>query len=104
MLEPRPRMTSARPPEIGVERRVALEDADGIVRAEHGDGGAEMDAGRARGDRGEHDIAGGHREVVGVVLADAEEVDADLVGEDALLDEAADRLRRATAGGRRASS
>ena len=41
----------------------------------------------------EHDVGGGHREVVGVVLADAEEVDADLVGEHALLDDAADRLR-----------
>ena len=36
--------------------------------------------------------AGRQREVVGVVLADPEEVHADLVGEDALLDEVADRL------------
>ena len=48
---------------------------------------------RARGDRGEHDVAGGHRELVGVVLADAEEVDPDPVGEHALLDHAADRVR-----------
>jgi hypothetical protein len=50
-------------------------------------------ASRAGRDRREHDIAGRHREKVGVVLADSEEVDADLVGEDALLDHVSDRLR-----------
>ena len=85
-------MTSARPPEIAFERGVALEHADRVVRAQHGDRRAEVDPRRARGDRGEHHVAGRHREVVGVVLADAEEVDADLVGEDALLDDVADRL------------
>ena len=45
-----------------------------------------------RGDGGEHDVTGGHREVVGVVLADAEEVDPDLFGEDAFLHHVADRL------------
>ena len=77
----------------GVERGVALEHADRIVRAQHGDGGPDADAGRARGDRGEHDVGGRQREVIGVVFADPEEVDADLVGEDALLDEVPDRLR-----------
>ena len=51
-----------------------------------------MDAARAGRDRGEGEVAGGHREGIGVVLADPEEVDADLVGEDALLDDAADGL------------
>ena len=76
-----------------VERRVALEHADRIVRAQDGDGGPDVDPGRARGDRGEHDVGGRQREVVGVVLTDPEEVDADLVGEDALFDEVPDRLR-----------
>jgi hypothetical protein len=76
-----------------VQGRVALEDADGIVGAEHDHCRAEMNSGRARGDGGENDVAGGHREVVGVVLADAEEVDADPVGEHALVDEDADRFR-----------
>ena len=76
----------------GVERGVALEHPDRVVRAQHGDGRAEADAVRPRGDRGEHHVGGRHREVVGVVFADAEEVHADLVGEDALLDDVADRL------------
>jgi len=52
-----------------------------------------MDASCARRDRRQHDIAGGHREEVGVVLSDSEEVDADLVSEDALLDHVSDRFR-----------
>ena len=76
-----------------VERGVALKHPDGIVRAQDGDRRPDVDAVRACGDRGEHDVGGGQREVVGVVLADPEEVDADLVGEDALLDEVPDRLR-----------
>ena len=71
---------------------VALEHADRIVRAEDGDGRTEMDARRARRDRSQDHVAGRHGPVVGVMLADAEEVDADLVGEHALLDDAADRL------------
>ena len=51
-----------------------------------------MDSGRAGGDRGEDDVAGGHREVARVVFADAEEVDPDLIGEHALLDDASDRF------------
>ena len=51
------------------------------------------DAVGTRGDRAEHHVGGRQREVVGVVFADAEEVDADLVGQDALLDDVADRLR-----------
>ena len=51
-----------------------------------------MDAGGARSDRGEHHVAGRQREVSGVVLANPEEIHADLVGEHALLDDVADRL------------
>ena len=76
-----------------VERRVALEDPDRIVRAQDGDRGPDVDPGRARGDRGEDDVRGRQREVIGVVFTDPDEVDADLVGEDALLDEVPDRLR-----------
>ena len=75
-----------------VERGVALKHADGIVRAQDGDRRPDADAGRARGDRGEHHVGGGQREVIGVVLADPEEVDADLVGKDTLFDEVPDRL------------
>ena len=44
------------------------------------------------GDRAEHDVGGRHREVIGVVFADPEEVHPDLVGKDALFDDIADRL------------
>ena len=77
----------------GVERRVALEHTDRVVRAQDRDRGAEVDAARARRDGAEHHVTGRHRKVVGVVLADPEEVDADLLGEDALFDDVADRLR-----------
>ena len=46
-----------------------------------------------RRDRGEHHVGGGQGPGIGVVLADPEEVDPDLVGEDAVLDEVPDRLR-----------
>ena len=49
------------------------------------------------GDRGEHDLGRRDREVVAVVLADAEEVEAELVGEHGLVDDVADDLRRAAA-------
>src|SRR3712207_7294665 len=47
-----------------------------------------------RSDRGEHDVGRRHREVGPVVLADAEVVDADLVGEHALGDDVTHDLRR----------
>ena len=46
----------------------------------------------ARGDRGQHDLGRGDGEVVAVVLADAEEVEAELVGEHGLVDDVADDL------------
>jgi hypothetical protein len=49
-------------------------------------------AGRACRDRAEHDVGRRHREVTGVMLADAEEVSADLLGQDSLLDDVPDRL------------
>jgi hypothetical protein len=51
------------------------------------------DAARAPGDRGQHDLGRRDGEVGAVVLADADEVDAQLVGEDGLLDDVADDLR-----------
>src|SRR5260370_15850684 len=59
--------------------------------AEYGDGGAE---GYTRGptwDRGQHDVGSGHGEVIGVMLADAEEVETDLLRQYALLDDVANR-------------
>jgi hypothetical protein len=54
---------------------------------------SEADTDGACGDGAERYVGGRHREVIGVVLSDSEEVDADLVGEDALFDDVPDRLR-----------
>ena len=93
MKEPRPRITSARPSETRVERREALEDPHGIVRAEHRDGRAEPDVARLPGDRREHDVGRGDREVRAVVLAEPEEVEPEPVGQHGLGDDVAHHLR-----------
>jgi len=77
-----------------VEGREVLEDTDRIVGAEHGDRAREADRGRSFGRRGEHDSRGGDSELGPVVLADAEHVEADLVGELDLLEQVAQPLRR----------
>ena len=56
---------------------------------------------RARGRGGEHDGRRGDGEVGPVVLADAEDVEPDLVGELDLLDQVAEALLRAEDGARR---
>ena len=71
----------------------ALKHADRIVGRQHRHGRAEPDALGAACDRGQHDFRRGDREVRAVVLADADGIDADLVGENRLLDEIADDLR-----------
>jgi hypothetical protein len=53
---------------------------------------AEPDPRRPSRDGGEDDLGGGHREIGTVVLADAEEVEPELVGEDRLVDDVADDL------------
>jgi hypothetical protein len=52
-----------------------------------------VDSCRPCGDGREHHVGGRQREIVGVVLADPEEVHADLVCQDPLLYEIPDRLR-----------
>ncbi len=76
----------------GIEGGEALVDADGIVGAEDGDRGAESDAAGAAGDRGEEDFGRADGEVRAVVLADAEEVHAQLVGQLRLGDDVAEDL------------
>ena len=46
-----------------------------------------------RGDGGQHDLGSGDGEVGAVVLADAESIDADRIGQDRLLDDMAKHLR-----------
>src|ERR1700720_3476549 len=90
MLDPRPRMTSARPPEIAfsVEYRWNTRTGSSELRTVT----AEADSFGAGRDRGEHHVAGRHREVLGVMLANPEEVHAGVFGEDALFDHVANCL------------
>jgi len=90
-LPPTPTQTGKRPDSVC--GTTALKHADGIVRAQYGDCRPDADASRACGDRGEHHVGGGQREVIGVVFTDPEEVDADLVGEDTLFHDVPDCLR-----------
>src|SRR5207244_1882638 len=63
-----------------------LEDAYRVVGAENRDGGAKMNVCGPRGDRGEDDFGCRDGKVRAVVFADADEGQADLVGELSLLD------------------
>ena len=76
-----------------VERRELLEHAHRIVRAEHADGARQPDVLRALGHCREGDRRRRDGEVRAVVLADAEDVEPDLVGERRLLDQVAQALR-----------
>ena len=76
-----------------------LEDADGVVGAEDGDGAREADRRGARGDGRERHGGGGDGEVAAVVLADAEDVEPELVGQLGLLEQVLEALLRGDAGG-----
>ena len=90
--EPRPSVTSARPFEtaLSVEKRwntrIGSSD-DSTVTAE-----PSQIRLRAPGDGGEHHVGRGDREVGPMMLADAEGIDAGLVGQHAFLDHVADDL------------
>jgi hypothetical protein len=77
-----------------VERREVLEDAHRVVRADHADRARQADALRARGAGREHDGRRGDDEVGPVMLADAEHVEPDLVGQLDLLQQVAHALAR----------
>ena len=79
--------------ETAFEGGEALVDPDGVVGAEDGDGGAEPDPLGAAGDGREQDLGGADGEVGAVVLADAEEVHADPVGQLGLGDDVAEDPR-----------
>jgi hypothetical protein len=77
-----------------VEGRKALEHPDRIVGAQHGYGAREADPFRALGGGRQHDGRGGDHIVGPVMFAEAEHVQADLIGQLDLLDEIAQALRR----------
>ena len=64
-----------------IDRRKLLEDAHRVVGAQHAHSACQPDRLRAFGSRREHDGRRRHCEVGPVVLADAEDVEPDLVGE-----------------------
>ena len=86
-----------------VEGGELLPDADRVFGAEHGDGGGEPDVFGARGGGGEDGDRGRGDEIGAVVLAEAVEIEPDLIGELDLLEQVAAGARRAIAGGRRSA-
>ena len=85
-------MISARPPGDRVEGGEALVDPDRVVGAQDSDRGAKPDAAGPGGDRAEEDFGRADGEVGTVVLADAEKVYADPVGQLGLGDDVAKDL------------
>jgi hypothetical protein len=81
-----------------VHGRELLEDADGIVGAQHRHGTGQADPLGARGGAREDDGGRRHREVGAVMLADAEDVEPDLVGQLDLLQQVADAVPRRAGG------
>ena len=73
--------------------RKLLEHPQRLVGREHGDGGAELDPLGRRRCRGDQGRGRGQRHRAGVVLAEAEEVQADVFGELHRLQDVTDRLR-----------
>ena len=81
-------------PSVGeqVEGGELLEDADGVGCGEDGDGAGEADALRDGGSGGEDDGGSGVEILGAVMLADAEDVEAGLVGEGDLDEEVAEAI------------
>ncbi len=75
-----------------------LEDADGIIGAEHRHRARQADALGPGGDRRQRDRRCRHSEVRPVMLTDGEQVEAELVGELGLLEQILEALLRADPG------
>ena len=82
-----------------VEGGEVLEDANGIVGAEHRYRGGKADLPGARGGGGQQDGRRGGDELLAVVFADAVDVDAGAIGELDLLEEMTDAFGAVFAGG-----
>ena len=94
MNEPRPAMISARPPESRSTVAKSWKTRTGSSELSTVDRARQPDPLRARRGRAEDDGRRRDGEVGPVVLADAEDVEPDLVGELDLLDQVAQPLRR----------
>jgi len=68
--------------------------AYGVCRAEYRHGTAELDLLRDTGNRGEHDLGGGHRHIGAMMFTDAVDIQADVVGELGFLDNLAEPSAR----------
>ena len=76
-----------------VECRETLENANGIVRAQHRHCGAQTNAPRATRDRRQQHLGSGDREIGAVMLADADEIYPKFVREHGLLEDVAQHPR-----------
>ena len=94
MNEPRPAMISARPPESRSSVAKSWKTRTGSSELSTVTALVRRILLRPRGGRGEHDRRRGDGEVGAVVLADAEDVEPDLVGELDLLEQVAQPLAR----------
>jgi hypothetical protein len=81
------------PPGYGIKGRKALKYADWIIRTEHRDSRAQSYAFRSPGNRGKNHLRRGYGEIGAMMLAEADEIDAQFVGEDGFVDDVADNLR-----------
>ena len=95
MNEPRPAMISARPPESRSSVANCWKTRTGSSELSTVTALVSRIRSRALGGRREHDRRRGDGEVGAVMLADAEDVEPDLVGELDLLDQVAEPLTRA---------
>ena len=69
----------------GVQGGKALEDADGVIGGQDRDGGAKLDPLGPPGDGGQHDLGCRDGEIGAVMFAQADEINADFVGEGGLV-------------------
>ncbi len=92
MNEPRPAMISARPLEMRSTVANSSNTRTGIVGGKDRDGAGQADVLGARRRRGEYHSRRGGDEILPVVLADAEDVETDLIGQLDLLHQVSEPL------------
>ncbi len=81
MKDPRPRITSARPPDIASSVEKRWNRPHRIIRRQHGDRRAQPEAAVWPAKCGQHHIGRGNREIIAVMFAEAHENKAHLIGQ-----------------------